>query len=514
MSDFNTQFMAALRVSTPLVAVRTPDPAATISGILERLQTPGGSRTPFLLWDVIGGLTGLNEPGRIAAAEANEGEASDKITARPTEMLRKAQNLPEDSIVFMCNAHRFFRDSPGSGGASDVIIQAIWNCRNLFKANGRMLVMLTTLGASLPLELSNDVLVLDEALPTVQQLEPIVKKAFSNESLPEPPEETVNKATDALIGLAAFPAEQAISMCVTKQNGLDIAMLWERKRQAIEQVKGLRVYRGKEKFSDLGGLESLKQYWLRAVKGKNRVRLVVFIDEIEKHFAGTGTDLSGVKTGLTGTFLSWMQDNRARGIILIGHGGTGKSAIAKAMGGEAGTPTVTMDFEGMQQSLVGQSGDNLRAALAVIDAMSQGGAFFVGTCNKLDALPPELRRRFKRGIWFCDLPSEKERAAIWKIYRERHQIDASNVEPKATDWTGAEIESCCETAEELSVSLMEASEYIVPINRSAPEAIKQLREFANNRFLSVSESGTYQMNPIKAITGTGTRKIRGEGATV
>jgi len=32
-------------------------------------------------------------------------------------------------------------------------------------------------------------------------------------------------------------------------------------------------------------------------------RVVVFIDEIEKAFAGTGTDLSGVKTEMTGTIL-------------------------------------------------------------------------------------------------------------------------------------------------------------------------------------------------------------------
>lgn len=512
MSDFLRQLTAALRVSTPLVAVRTPDPAATITGILEAVgQFPEGARTPVLLWDVIEGLTGLNEPGKAAAAEANDGEAPAKITARPTEMLRKAQTLPEDSIVFMSNAHRFFRDTAGGGGAADVVIQAIWNCRNSYKENGRCLVLLTTLGVTLPAELSNDVLVLDEALPTVAQLEPIVKQSFKNEGLQEPTAEVLNKATDALIGLAAFPAEQAAAMCISKPSGLDLDLLWERKRQAIEQIKGLRVYRGKERFSDLGGLENLKQYWLRAVKGKNRVRLVVFIDEMEKHFAGTGTDMSGVKTGLTGTFLSWMQDKRARGILLIGHGGTGKSAIAKAMGGEAGTPTVTMDFEGMQQSLVGQSGDNLRAALSVIDAMSQGGAFFVGTCNKLDALPPELRRRFKRGIWFCDLPNEQERAAIWAIYRERHNINPDDKAPKAIDWTGAEIEACCETAEELGISLDEAQGYIVPINKSAPEAIEQLREFANNRFLSVSRPGTYSMGSPTVITGSGTRKIRGEG---
>jgi len=41
---------------------------------------------------------------------------------------------------------------------------------------------------------------------------------------------------------------------------------------------------------------------------------VVFCDEIEKAFAGTGTDLSGVTTEMTGTILTWMQNREADGL--------------------------------------------------------------------------------------------------------------------------------------------------------------------------------------------------------
>ena len=504
MTDFLRSFRAARRVSTPLVAVRTPDPAASIKGILESLKAETEEQnTPALLWDVCSGLTGLNPLGIDAANIANDGEDPGKVTARPSEMLRAAAKLPADSVVFMSNAHRFW--------SNEVVTQGVWNLRNSYKEEGRLLVLLTTLGAILPLELGNDVLVLDEPLPTVQDLDLIVKESFTNFGLPIPAREIADKATDALIGLAAFPAEQAAAMCMSKANGLDTALLWERKRQAIEQVKGLKVWRGEDTFSDLGGLTSLKNYLQRVLRGKKRVRLVVFLDELEKSFAGTGTDLSGTKTDMTGTFLTWMQDKRARGVMFIGHPGTGKSAVAKAMGNEAGVPTVMFDFSGMQASLVGESGANLRAALAVIDAMSQGGAFFVATSNNLAALPPELKRRFKRGTWFFDLPTAEERASLWKIYRVKHNISADDKEPPCDGWTGAEIESCCETADELEVNLHEAAEYIVPISRSSSEAIKQLCEFANNRFLSVSEPGTYRIQAPKAITGSG-RRIRGEGA--
>jgi ATPases of the AAA+ class len=60
--------------------------------------------------------------------------------------------------------------------------------------------------------------------------------------------------------------------------------------------------------------------------------VIVFLDEIEKAFAGTGTDLSGVKTEMTGTMLTWMQDNEADGLIFIGPPGAAKRAVAKATG--------------------------------------------------------------------------------------------------------------------------------------------------------------------------------------
>ena len=54
----------------------------------------------------------------------------------------------------------------------------------------------------------------------------------------------------------------------------------------------------------------------------------------EALLAGNGTDLSGVKTEMVGTLLSWMQDQEAEGIIFIGPAGTAKSATAKAAGKE------------------------------------------------------------------------------------------------------------------------------------------------------------------------------------
>src|SRR5947208_13919284 len=68
-----------------------------------------------------------------------------------------------------------------------------------------------------------------------------------------------------------------------------------------------------------------------------------------------GTDMSGVKTEMTGTMLSWMQDHSADGLIFIGPPGAAKSAVGKAAGTTAGIPTVAFDLSAMQSSLVGGS---------------------------------------------------------------------------------------------------------------------------------------------------------------
>ena len=70
--------------------------------------------------------------------------------------------------------------------------------------------------------------------------------------------------------------------------------------------------------------------------------------------------------------LSWMQDRGADSIIAIGPPGAAKSMIAKAAGSTAGIPTVAFDLSAMQSSLVGGSCERLRAALQVVDAISQG----------------------------------------------------------------------------------------------------------------------------------------------
>lgn len=496
--QFTTTFKAARRVSTPLVAIRTPDPALAVQRIAEAVSVPGnGGAPPLIGWDVLRGFWPRNEAGRAALQKALGDR--DAASFGPIDALAAATEFVEDTVLLYSNAQRFWGETP--------VMQAIWNLRDAFKTDGRMLALVTASGATLPEELVQDVLVLDEPLPAEADLGAIARDTFNAAGLPVPDGIVVRRIVDALLGLAAFPAEQVLAMSIGK-DGVDVDQLWERKRQVIEQTPGLTVWRGGETLDDIGGCDNVRQFLCAVMSGMHAPRGVVFIDEIEKAFAGTGTDFSGVKTEMTGAILTWMQDHGAEGMIFLGPAGTAKTAVAKAAGNSAGVPTIAFDLGAMQGSLVGESGARLRAALRVVEAVTNGRSLWIATCNSISTLPPELRRRFTLGTFFFDLPTAEERAAIWKIYQQKYGVCGPL--PDDDGWTGAEIKECCRKAWRLGLTLEASAKYTVPVSRSAADQVKSLRQQASGKYLSASVSGVYQYQDAPGAKRT-VRAFRGSG---
>jgi hypothetical protein len=238
----------------------------------------------------------------------------------------------------------------------------------------------------------------------------------------------------------------------------------------------------------------------------------VFIDEIEKAMSGIGTgggagDSSGTSQDQLGTLLRFMQDKGADGMMFIGHPGSAKSMIAKATGNTAGIPTIEFDLGAMKGSLVGQSEQQIRNALKVVEAVTQGRALFIATCNQIGALPPELRRRFRKGTFFFDLPSTQERAMIWAIYLKKYGIGKQPL-PLDTGWTGAEIATCCHNAWEMDMTLVESAQFLVPIATSAKDKVEGLINMADGKFISAAYPGTFRKSgPDKAGATRGQRNV-------
>jgi hypothetical protein len=505
------QYNAARRVSVPLIIWKTPDAAATISAVRD------GATYPIYSWDIVRGLMACNDAALAKCPKEEDG--SNVGVGNPPGVLEAMQKLPADSTVLMHNAHLFTDNS--------AVIQGIWNLRDTNKSEHRTLVLLSPQMRT-PIELTNDIMVIDEQLPDEGELRGIVEMAaeharigaaeagvkFNAMGAPD-----VGKAVDALSGLSAFAAEQTVAVSFEKNGDgvtLNHSTLWDRKRQAIEETRGLKVWRDGETLDDVKGCANIKGFIRRIIGGRMPPRAIVFVDEIEKSLGGIAGDTSGTSQDQLGVLLVEMQNKHAQGMMFVGHPGSAKSMVAKATGNSAGVVTISLDLGAMKGSLVGDSEKNIRAAMKVIDAVSQGRALYIATCNKIDAIPAALKRRFTLGTFFFDLPTMTEREAIWAHYLKKFGLltgKGKNSREQIDDegWTGADIFNCCNQAWMLNCSLAEAAKYATPVCKTDPAGIEALRELADGAFISANYEGLYQKNKQTVslvVGGTKQRKMK------
>jgi hypothetical protein len=492
------------RAAVPLLAIQTADPAEIIRLVVA--ESSNNEKTyPVLAWDCIHGITPLNEEALNLAASLNSNQEPAIATGNPIEMLRSLERIKDDETASKTRIVALgMADVLADPSAGIPARQALWNLRDTLSQQGAILIMTVPLGWRNPFP--DDIAVQLFPLPTKEEQAATAYTLCTAAGIKELKNRDKEGVGDALLGLSAFAAEQAIALSLTKQ-GIDIESLWARKRQQISETPGLNVYAGKETFADLGGLEQAKKLFTSLLKGKRKPGAVIFIDEIEKSLSSTAGDTSGVSQSMLGYLLSYMQDNNATGSIFVGPPGAAKSAFAKAIGNEGGMPTVSLDLGGIKGSLVGESEGRMRTALSVITAISGGRPFFVATCNAISVLPPELRRRFTIGTMFFDLPTKEERDIIWPIYLKKFGLGKQKL-PNCDGWTGAEIRQCADMADRLGMSLVEASKFVVPVSVSAREKIMTLRQDASGRYLSASADGIYVYKP------TTTKQSNGRNVTL
>ena len=171
---------------------------------------------------------------------------------------------------------------------------------------------------------------------------------------------------------------------------------------------------------------------------------VLWIDELEKVFAGTGTDAAtadaGTSSRMLGAFLSWMQERKAP-------------------------------------------------------------VFIAATSNEVTALPPELIRkgRFDE-LFFVDLPNSAERRAIFTIQLTRRkrnpsEFDLDRLVAAAQGFSGAEIDNALQTAMYAAFSekkllstdlVLQALGSSVPLSTTRAEDIAALRAWAKDRAVPAS----------------------------
>lgn len=483
------QFTVARRAGVPLIAYETGDQEASMQ-ICIRALNGKSDETPIFAWDCLRGPRPLTPAGHSAMAQIGNPE---DLQVLPVFLATLAQVLPEAepahirtpdrAIIFVCNAQRFLDDA--------ATVQGINNLRNPYKAIGATLVLLGP-GFTLPVEIKDDTVRIDEPSPTAEDIGRIIGSCVEDfrASVATFPDPDVAKVTDTLLGYRAeFGVEQSLALSASAA-GLDLDKLWDLKVQNLRQTAGLDVSLPKVGFAGLAGCEGAKFLLGLFLRGKAAPRAVLLWDEIEKMCAGsTGGDLSGTSQAMIEQFLSWTELRKVQGLLLVGIPGGGKTRTAECTAGEAQVPLLRASMSSVKGSLVGQSEQNMRNLLRAVDNVAQGQTLMIATCNSLESLAPEVMARFKLGIMFYDYPSDVESSALWDYYRDKYEI--TEAAPTVRNWVGREIESCCHRAWLFGCTLAEAAATVVPVAVANAQRMEALRQSANGRFLSAAKPGPY-----------------------
>ena len=379
----------------------------------------------------------------------------------------------------------------------------------------------------IPAELDKEITVINFLPPSKEDLGALLDRIIkelgaSNKVQIDLDDEGRERLLQAALGLTLGEAENVFAKIIVKNQRLSadhVNEVFAEKQQIIRKSGLLEYYTADEDFTGVGGLAVLKD-WLNK-------RVVAFT--AEAHAFGLPAP---------------------KGILLLGVQGCGKSLCAKAVSRLWQLPLLRFDMGRMFGSLVGSSEENVRRAIAVAESIAptvlwvdeidkafvgsqssgvtDGGTtarvfgtfltwlseksapvFVVATANDVSQLPPELLRKGRLDeIFYVDLPSEEERAEIFRIHlvkrhRRPEDFDFPALVAASPDFSGAEIEEAIISAlydafyakQELATAhVVEALNQTVPLAKTMSEKIAAQRNWAKGRARNASVPRTPQDN--------------------
>lgn len=380
----------------------------------------------------------------------------------------------------------------------------------------RATIVMVDHGGELPGAVADDALVFEPHYPDEQEIEDIVRRTVKslnarNAVTPELTRPQFDAIVKNLRGLSRRQVERAVTQACLEDarfDADDIDNIIEIKQSLIARARGgsiLEFVKAPASIDEIGGLTHLK-HWLRLRRDSSSDRARDF--------------------GLS----------PARGVLLLGVQGAGKSLCAKAIATAWQHPLLKLDPGALYNQYIGESERRLRDALHKAELMSpvvlwideiekgfasaasqsnDGGlskrmfgtllnwmqehreqVFLVATANDIEALPPELLRkgRFDE-IFFVDLPGEEARRRIFEIHLDRRKrnpasFDLDTLVERSAGYSGAEIEQAVVSAlydafdasgEVSTDSIAAALDRSPPISVTMREKIAALRNWAQGR---------------------------------
>ena len=352
--------------------------------------------------------------------------------------------------------------------------------------------------------------------PTESELEETISKTiapYKNQINIEWDELDYKKAATFLQGLSELEAKNIISSLIVKGQITkeDLKELKYAKQLLFNEIAGLEAIDIEEDFQ-IAGLDNLVD-WLNEKK--------ILMDPTKKEELAS----RGIAA--------------PRGVLLTGVPGCGKSLCSKATASIFNIPLYRLDLATVQGQYVGQSEQQLKAALDTaeyvspcvlwIDEIEKGlkdsssgnvtskmigqflfwlqeckkPVFVVASANSVEQLPPELIRkgRFDE-IFFVDLPNEKERKELLKLYAQKYlQVEVgepllSHLVTITNGFASADIEATMRgiaykliANKNLALSeqlVIDELTKVVSLSKTNPEKIQAIRNWGKERATNAS----------------------------
>ena len=484
---------------------------------------------PFSSWNVRDGW--IRQLPQASPLDAPEVDKIIDPSAALMSILKKEENSsePTHGVFVMNSIHPWLAKAP-------IMIECLKQyARDISEHSSLRVVLIFPEGTLMPNDLKHDIPILDYALPDLEERKTIYQYIMessvpSSEDVPKiftsSQEDTICASAG---GLTQMEIETAFAKAITLQRAKFPKLNFAEFNSSVlhsktEVVKNSEVLEIMDSIpmDEVGGLEVYKE-WL-GVASK------CFSPEAKAF---------GVDT--------------PNGVAVIGSPGTGKSLVAKATASMLGQALVKFDVSKVYGSLVGQSEERTRAAIATIKAMSPcvvlldeidkglGGShssggdsgtstrvlgtiltemqeaeepiFWIASANRVDGLPPELLRKGRFDEVFAVLsPNKVEREEIFKIHLKKRgqkvpeDLDFAVVSSKG--YVGAEIEAAVKEAikeafvngKDISGKLLaEQLSMMNPLSEAFPEQVRSMEEWAKNNARIASRSDVEKENKSPVI---------------
>ena len=444
-------------------------------------------------------------------------------TTNPNRLIEYIEKYDKDAVFILYDFHVFFGTKHKS--ADSTIVRALRDLIPTLKtSSARKNIIFISPNLIIPDTLQKDIVIYDFPLPKLEDIKEKLNRMLSvNRRIDtdELTEEDKDKLCKAALGLTMQEAENAFALAMVQDGTLnksDIQVILEEKMQVIRKTGLLEYVQSDMGINDIGGLDNLKKWLLK--------RNNSWSEKAKKYCLPA-----------------------PKGVLVTGIPGCGKSLTAKAMSTIWQLPLLRLDLGKIFSGLVGSSEENMRKAIATVEAVAPSilwvdeiekglngvgssndsgvssrifgtfltwmqektaPVFVIATANDISKLPPELLRkgRFDE-IFFVDLPTLNERKEIFKVHLTKRLKDAEvcgNIKPddekfinslaqKTEGFIGSEIEQvvisalCDAFFENRALETNDFEKAIkntVPLSTTQKEQILAIREWANVRAVCAS----------------------------